>query len=232
MDEEYDAIVRCSISYRSPDRHETILELNKTARVGRAPGDGGVVLTPEDQSISGTSVEIERRDSQVVIRNTSSFAQLDVHHEQGVRFLFPGEELATTSNVVIAIPGSIYTHHVNIDIEGARPDVAPTTGTTPLISAPFSVPDERRGALVGLCAARFFPERLGSALLTATDIARLLSAAGDPVSAKAVNNKLQRLRADIAQRLDVYLDTREDLADWAIRQGHVTRSDVEQLLAQ
>lgn len=230
MHEEYDVNVRCSISYRSPDQHETILEVADEARIGRAPGDGGVTLTPEDQAISGTSVIVQRRNTQVVIRNTSSFAQLDVHQEQGVRFLFPGEELATTSNVVIAIPGSVYTHHVNVDVDGAIPDVAPATGTTPLLSAVFAVPEERRGALVALCAARFFPERLGSALLTATDIARLLTMAGEPVTAKAVNNKLQRLRNDIALRLNVYLDTREDLADWAIRQGHVSRSDVERLL--
>lgn len=229
MTEEYDVFVRCSISYRSPDQHETIFELADEVKIGRAPGIGGVILTPEDQSISGTSVIVERRRTQVVIRNTSSFAQIDVHQEQGVRFLFPGEELVTTSNVVIAIPGRVYTHHVNVDVVGAVPAAKPATGTAPLLGEGFAVPEERRSTLVALCAARFFPDRLGSALLTSTDIARLLTSAGEPVTAKAVNNKLQRLRNDIAIRLDVYLDSREDLADWAIRQGHVTRSDVERL---
>ena len=57
-----------------------------------------------------------------------------------------------------------------------------------------------------------------------------MTAAGEPVTAKAVNNKLQRLRTDIADKLGVYLDTREDLADWAIRQGHVSRGAVEALI--
>lgn len=232
MTKEYDLDVQCSISYRSPDQQETIRELEDSIAVGRSPGDGGITLTPEDQAISGTAVIVERRGAHVVIRNTSSFAQLDVHHEQGVRFLFPSEELVTTSNVVIAVPGSVYTHHVNVDVAGAEQASPAPTGTTPLFSGDFAVPSERKGALVGLCAARFFPERLGSALLTATEIARLITAAGETVTAKAVNNKLQRLRNDIAQRLGIYLDTREDLADWAIRNGHVSRSDVEQLLDQ
>ena len=224
--------MRCSISYRSPDRNESIVELADVIEIGRNPGRNGLVLTPEDQSISATSVVVERRDTQILIRNTSSFAQLDVHHEQGVRFLFPGEELVTTSNVVIAVPGSVFTHHINVDITEVITESVSPTGTIPLAHATFSVPDERLPSLIGLCAARFFPDRLGSALLSASEIARLLTTAETSVTPKAVNNKLQRLRTDIADRLGVYLDTREDLADWAIRQGHVTRSDVERILGQ
>lgn len=219
----------CEISYSSPDQRQVSCSLGEVTEIGRSPSDGGIRLTPEDQSISGTAFVVERRDRQVLIRNTSSYAQLDVHHEQGVRFLFPGEELVTAASVVVVVPGSVYTHTINIQVTGGVREPGPATGTTPLLRE-FAVPPERKRALVGLCAARFFPDRLGAALLSASDIAALLTAAGEPVTAKAVNNKLQRLRTDVAQKLGLYLDRREDLADWAIRQGHVTRSDVERLL--
>ncbi len=50
------------------------------------------------------------------------------------------------------------------------------------------------------------------------------------MTAKAVNNKLQRLRTEISERVGVFLETREDLADWAIKFGYVSKSDVDSLL--
>ena len=216
--------------YRSPDGQEYACEVTRDLAIGRSPAEGGVVLTPEDRAISGTALVVQVRQGHVAVRNASTFAQLDVKHQQGTRFLFPGEELTVRTDVVVTIPGTVYSHVVHVQVQGAQDASDPPTGTTPLVAEAFEVPSERRSALAGLCAARFFPDRFGSALLTATDIAKLMTAAGEPATAKAVNNKLQRLRTDIADKLGVYLDTREDLADWAIRQGHVSRSAVEALI--
>ena len=222
--------MKCNLVYRSPDGQEYACEVTRDLAIGRSPAEGGVVLTPEDRAISGTALVVAVREGHVVVRNASSFAQLDVQHQQGTRFLFPGEELAVRADVIVTIPGTVYSHVVHVQVEGAEDVNDPPTGTTPLVDEAFEVPAERRSALAGLCAARFFPDRFGSALLTATAIANLMTAAGEPVTAKAVNNKLQRLRTDIADKLGVYLDTREDLADWAIRQGHVSRGAVEALI--
>ena len=216
--------------YQSPDGQKHACEVTRDLAIGRSPAEGGVVLTPEDRAISGTALVVQVRQGHVAVRNASTFAQLDVKHQQGTRFLFPGEELTVRTDVVVTIPGTVYSHVVHVQVQGAQDASDPPTGTTPLVAEAFEVPSERRSALAGLCAARFFPDRFGSALLTATDIAKLMTAAGEPATAKAVNNKLQRLRTDIADKLGVYLDTREDLADWAIRQGHVSRSAVEALI--
>ena len=42
-----------------------------------------------------------------------------------------------------------------------------------------------------------------------------------------MNLKLQRLREDIERRFGVPLETREDLAEWAVRNGLVNRHDVD-----
>jgi hypothetical protein len=218
------------VTYRDPTGSVTALEVANSLTIGRDPQRASLVLTPSDPAVSGVAVVLAVRDAHVVVMNTSTYAQLDVLHEQGTRFLFPGEELATTSSVSISVPGSIYVHVVNVEVTGAPARAESPTGTKPLMSDPFSIPAERYLTLVGLCTARFRPERFGVALLTATQIAELISKSGDPVTPKAVNNKLQRLRDDIAARLGIYLDTRDDLADWAIRNGYVSRSDVDELL--
>lgn len=221
--------MRCVVSYKSPDGKEFDLQVNELVTVGRDPTKAKIVLSPMEDSISGIAVQITVRRNSVVIANTSSYAQIDVLHEQGTRFLFPNEELSTTSSVVVVVPGAIYRHQIQVNLSGLDAPAKDTALTTPLNQESFTVPDERRPALVALCASRFYPDRYGAALLSATEIAKLLSTSEVRTSAKAVNNKLQRLRNDIAARLGIYLDTRDDLADWAIRNGHVTRSDVDQL---
>jgi len=228
----YDAAVRCKVSYKSPDGEELSEVLKSEIAVGRDADRSDIVLTPLDNSISGVAVMIERDEDRVVLTNTSSFAQLDVLHEQGTRFLFPNEKLTVTSSVSISIPGSIFTHTVEVEVEGATEVSTSPSTTTPLQPEHFEVPEERKDTLILLCAPRFYPERFGSALLSAADIAKIITRSGEAVTAKAINNKLQRLRNDIAEKLHVYLDSREDLADWAIRNGHVTRSDVDTLLGE
>lgn len=218
------------MTYQPPGDGPITHQVTSSITAGRDPNKADIVLTPADNSISGSAVKIELGESGATITNTSSFAQLDILHQQGTRFLFPNEQLTITSSVSISIPGSVYTHTINIEIDGAQISSPSPESTTPLITGNFQVPEERRPALIALCAPRFYPDRFGSALLTATDIGKLISTDNETITAKAVNNKLQRLRNEIAHRLHTFLDSREDLADWAIRNGHVTRDDVDTLL--
>ncbi len=222
--------MRCQVSYRDPTGSVQVRGVDTSVSIGRDPARSDLLLTPPDPSISGVAVVIAIRDEHVVVRNTSTYAQVDVMHEFGTRFLFPGEELATSESLSVAVPSSTFRHVIQVEVEDAKSDVTGPTGTSPLMGSAFVVPPERHLSLVGLCAARFRPDRFGSALLSASEIAMLISKGGDTLTAKAVNNKLQRLRDDVAERLGLYLETREDLADWAIRNGYVTRSDVERLL--
>ena len=198
---------------------------------GRNPGDGGIVLSPEDGSVSSRAVEIFPTSEGVGIKNLSTYAQIDVYHDSGTRFLFPGETLETTSDVRVLIPGNVYSHQIDVKVESKKNKAKPTSkSTSRLVPADLTIPQERFPALVCLCLARFFPDRFGISLLSAAKIAELLSSPTELMTAKAVNHKLQRIREDIADRAEVYLDSREDLADWVIRNGYVSRSDAEGFL--
>lgn len=224
--------MKANFRYQSPDHQNVEGAIRKALIVGRNPGEQGLKLTPEDSAISAKAAEISVTANGITIRNTSSYAQIDVHHETGTRYLFPGEALETRSDTRVVIPGSVYSHQiwVEVSVVAEQPQHAAST-TTRVGPEEFSIANERLPALIGLCAARFFPERLGSGLLTATKIAEVLNQNGHHVTAKAVNNKLQRIREDAADRFGVYLDSREELADWAIKNGYVTRSHVVGLFA-
>lgn len=221
--------MRCVVRYRSPDHEHHEHTVRKSLLIGRSPGDKGLKLTPEDAAVSAIALELAAEAGFLRVRNRSSYAQIDVHHDQGVRFLFPGEALETTSSIRVVIPGSVYKHEVYVEVSGLKVEAAPT-GTRPLVDFQFEIAEERLPTAIMLCAARFFPDRFGHALMSANDIARALTERGYSVSPKAVNNKIQRTKEDIAERLEIYLDRREDLADWLIRNGHVSRAQVEDLM--
>ena len=205
-------------------------ELGSEVFIGRDPSDPGLALTPVDETISRNAAHLVVEKSRLKVTNTSSFAEIEVQHERGSRLLFPGEALETSGRVELVIRGEIFSHRIELapSVNAAEPESP--TGTRRLASMKYDVPAERRLSLIALCAARFEPDRFGSDLLSAKAISDLLTARGESVSPKAVNNKLQRIRDDVAHTLGVYLESREDLADWAIRNGHVTRSAVETLL--
>jgi hypothetical protein len=221
--------MQCVVRYQSPDHEDHEHTVKKSILIGRSPGGKGLRLTPEDSAVSSVALELTVESSFVRVKNRSSYAQIDVHHDQGVRFLFPGEALETTSSIRVVIPGSVYKHEIHVSVAGLKAEAAPT-GTRPLIDFQFGIAEERLPTVVMLCAARFFPDRFGHALMSANDIARTLSGRGYEVTPKAVNNKIQRTKEDIAEKLEIYLDRREDLADWLIRNGHVSRAQVEDLM--
>lgn len=221
--------MRCVVKYRSPDHEDHEHTVNKSLLIGRSPGEKGLRLTPEDSSVSSVALELTTESDALRVKNRSSYAQIDVHHDQGVRFLFPGEALETKSSIRVVIPGSVYKHEIHVEVFGLKAEATPT-GTRPLIDFQFVIAEERLPTAIMLCAARFFPDRFGHALMSANDISRTLAERGFEVTPKAVNNKIQRTKEDIAERLEIYLDRREDLADWLIRNGHVSRAQVEELM--
>ena len=217
------------VRYRPPaDGTEVCLESVNEIVVGRDPGPDGLALLPFDETISAQALRISQYPDGIRIENTSSFAGVEVLLEQGSRWLPPGDATTTPSPSTAVLVGDIYRHEVVLIPLETAPARVPT-GTRPSLVTSYQVPEERFPALVALCAARFYPDRFGTDLLTAPEIAKRISRQADApeVSSKAVNLKLQRLREDIERRFGVPLETREDLAEWAVRNGLVNRHDVD-----
>ena len=213
--------------YRPPaDGTEVCLESVNEIVVGRDPGPDGLALLPFDETISAQALRISQYPDGIRIENTSSFAGVEVLLEQGSRWLPPGDATTTPSPSTAVLVGDIYRHEVVLIPLETAPARVPT-GTRPrgneLSSSGGTIP----------CAScslrRAVSDRFGTDLLTAPEIAKRISREADApeVSSKAVNLKLQRLREDIERRFGVPLETREDLAEWAVRNGLVNRHDVD-----
>lgn len=218
-----------SVRYRPPaDGSEICFESVHEIVIGRDPGSDGLALLPFDETISARAVRVSQYPDGIRIENTSSFAGVEVLLEQGSRWLPPGDATTTPSPSTAVLVGEIYRHEIVLIPLETAPARVPT-GTRPSLVTSYQVPEERFPALVALCASRFYPDRYGTDLLSAPEIAKRISHGADApeVSSKAVNLKLQRLREDIERRFGVPLETREDLAEWAVRNGLVTRHDVD-----
>lgn len=200
--------------------------------VGRAPGGDGIVVGAEDQSVSARAITAYCAAGKVRLQNTSTYASIEISSSGGLRLLFPGESISVDTEIVARIPGRIESYPIRIAPTDQPESNQPKTGTRPLFDREPAIAEERHQVLTALCLPKFFPERFGSALLSARQVSRILEPHGVEVTPKAVNNKLQRLREQVADRHGVYLDTRADLADYAIRQGLVTLSDAQSMLEQ
>ncbi len=71
------------------------------------------------------------------------------------------------------------------------------------------------------------PKKYGVAPLTANEIAEKLNKAALDVTAKAVNNKIQRTREQVEEATGLYIEDREGLAQYLIRKGHITKAMVD-----
>jgi hypothetical protein len=198
--------------------------------IGREPGPEGLVVDADDQTISSTALKVTSGPGGVRIENCSSFATLEITNERGLRLLFPGESLLVAGNATVALAGETYTHKFDIHQVTQDLEVVAPTGTRQLAGSDVVISGERRLVLSAMCLARFFPERFGAALLSARDISNLLARSGIRVTPRAVNNKIQRVREQLSSRNGVYLDTREDLADFVIRRGLITVEDARGVL--
>lgn len=221
----------CYVTYTSPDGVAEInQQISGPISFGRDPINEGVALTPEDQTISSNAFELSTSNNRLVIKNTSSYSQITVQHDMGIRFLDPGEELRTTSSSIISVSGQIYSHTISVNIDGVQETKAASGETINPRPTEIRIADERMPTITAMCASRFFPERYGSKLISASTIAKALSKSGPKVTARAVNHKIQRTKDELSADHDLFLETREDLVDFLIRNGAVTRKMVEDLL--
>lgn len=221
----------CKVSYESPDGEVTLeRELSEPLILGRSPGDEGIILLPEDPTISSKAIRLETNDGILIVKNTSTYSELDIQHDKGIRFLFPGEELRTASSVVIVLRGQTYTHTINVTLEGSQQTKTSDGNTISLMPSDLQIPEERFPTMVALCASKFFPDRYGTALLNASEIAKALNRLGHNVSSKAINHKIQRTKDELSTSTGSFLDTRDDLAEFLVRNSLITREDVENLL--
>ena len=72
----------CKVSYESPDGEVTLeRELSEPLILGRSPGDEGIVLLPEDPTISSKAIRLETNDGILIVKNTSTYSELDIQHD-------------------------------------------------------------------------------------------------------------------------------------------------------
>ena len=216
--------------FKDPRTSETIVvEVDKCLHIGRAPKQPGLVLAKDDEYISANAIAVRVNSDGVQIGNTSSHSYIEIRTPQGLRVLFPGEQLLIPTAATVMLRGHTFTYRVEVDPGVLRVAQINRTGTKP-VNEPFIIAEERKSTLVVLCAAHFFPERYGQSPLKASDIAKMLTERGQKVTTKAVNNKLQRTREDIEEHTGDYVDDREALVNYLVRFGYVTLADVKELL--
>lgn len=217
----------CLITYRNPRTGETTtIEVERRLHIGRAPRQPGLVITDDDQFVSANAIEVRRSPEGVQIGNVSSHSHLEIRTDQGLRVLFPGEHLLVPGDASVLLQSSPYQYRIDVRPGAVVPRPRSRTGTRRL-DEELAIADERKPVLAALCAAHFLPERYGSSPLKASQIAALLSARGRRLTAKAVNNKIQRTREQIEEHTGEYLDDREGLIAYLVRHGHVTLADVK-----
>lgn len=206
------------------------INLSKKLVIGRDPGKEGLVVGPSDTYISSKAIELIRHRDGVEIRNTSSHAEVDVQQSNGLRHIFSGEAIVVISSFVIYLPSRDFTYHISVNIEGLEILEQRTGGTKSLLSQKIVISDERLPTLAGLCASFLYPGRFGTAPLKASEIADILTSRGHPVTAKAVKHKIQRTKDQVEQATGNYVDDREGLAQFLIRNRLVTADHVRYYL--
>lgn len=214
--------------WRVKSRQAAILQ--KSLIIGRDPGKGGLVVGPSDQYISSKAIQLVRRPDGVEIRNTSSHAEVNVQQSSALRHIFPGEGIVMISSFVIFLPSKDFTYQVRVTIEGLGATEQHVGATRNLISQKIVVSEERLPALAGLCASFLYPGRFGTSPLKASQIAAILTTRGHSVTAKAVKHKIQRTKDQVEQATGNYVDDREGLAQFLIRNRIVTAEHVKQYL--
>ena len=220
----------CTVTFKDPRTSETIVvEVDKRLNIGRAPKQPGLIIAENDEYISANAIEVRSNSDGVQIGNTSTHSFIEVRTPQGLRVLFPGEQLLVPTAATVMLRGQTYIYRIEVDPGVLRVAQIEKTGTKRIFEH-YKISEERKPTLVLLCAAHFFPERYGQSPLKASQIAKMLTERGQKVTTKAVNNKLQRTREDIEGHTGDYLDDREALVNYLVRFGYVTLTDVKGLL--
>ena len=220
----------CTVTFKDPKTSATIVvEVDKRLNIGRAPKQPGLIIAENDEYISANAIEVQPNSDGVQIGNTSTHSFIEVRTPQGLRVLFPGEQLLVPTAATVMLRGQTYIYRIEVDPGVLRVAQIEKTGTKRIFEH-YKISEERKPTLVLLCAAHFFPERYGQSPLKASQIAKMLTERGQKVTTKAVNNKLQRTREDIEGHTGDYLDDREALVNYLVRFGYVTLADVKGLL--
>lgn len=224
--------VSFQIHYRDPTtRQEHDLEIDRDLSIGREPSANGLVVSAAslDFTISSDAVLIYGEQDRVVVHNTSSYALVEVIRPSGSLQLAPQEKLALAETATVIIPGEAYRHEITITLpQPAVSDRTPSS-TRSLIPEGYQVPDERREVLAHLCAPLYYPHRF-SPNQTAREIATRIERNGQVVTAKEVNNKIQRTKDGVEEKCLTELATRQELAAYLVEHQLITKTDVDGLV--
>jgi len=221
--------VECNVSFLDPlTRHQSDLVIGKKLCIGRNPGASGLVVGSSDNYVSSIAVELSKKVDELVIWNRSSHSELDIRTQKGLRVLFPDEKFSVRESATIIIPSKDFTYKIEVGVVGAPQIRESTSDTRRLDGHDLSIAAERIPTLCGLCASYFYPKKYGVAPLTANEIAEKLNKSSLDVTAKAVNNKIQRTREQVEEATGLYIEDREGLAQYLIRKGHITKAMVDE----
>ena len=221
--------VSFQISYRDPSSGAVHhLVVSESIRAGRAPSGDGLILSSAvpDQTISSNAVLMAETEGQVVVRNTSSYAEIEVQRSADPMKLQKGEELKLTGEATIIVPGRIFNHKIMVN-----PDVAVEVGTTPtgttsFLPSDYELPPERKEVLAHLCAPIFYPDRF-STRQTSSDISMRIQRRGTSVTPKEVNNKIQRTKDSVEEKCLTELNNRDELAAFLVTHKLIIRRDIQ-----
>ena len=218
----------------------TRYRLTELVRFGRGTGCE-IVLDPEDRSISRLAGTIHRHGPAWLLRNASSRATFHLHRVDGaIERVRPGDrprELDTRDE--IEVPTAGFPHRLRLFLP-VRPDDRTDPGmhlSTPTENLPGLVTrDDLRldrnqwQLLSALMIGWVLPHRYGREPTDDDTIIRLITLPGEePITRKAVQLRIKRLRERIAEQSGEPLATRWDLCHWAEQSLIVTVTDIDQL---
>jgi len=221
-------MMECTVNFVDPGtgRHDSIV-MGKSLLIGRKPGKNGFVVGGNDEYVSSIAVELTKGNNELNICNRSSHTEIDLRIDNGVRILFRGDKIAVRESATVIIPSSVYMYKIDLALTDLKPFERHSTDTQKLDGHDLILAVERIPSLCGLCAFAFYPEKYGAAPLTANQIAAKLRNNYPTLTAKAVNNKIQRTREQVEEATGNYLDDREALAHYLTRKGHISRAMVD-----
>ena len=223
-------MVSFEIVYRDPSTHtEQTLVVQKSVVVGRDPAEEGLQLSAglPDMTISANAMRIIEEQGRVAVHNTSSYAALQISRASGALILSPGEALVLSESASVTVPGEVFEHEIRIVLSEAKHWAPEPIGTRSVLPEDYELPEERRETMAHLCAPLFYPRRF-NLRQKAPEIARRISKSGQKVTAREINNKIQRTKDSIEEKCLTELETREDLARYLVEHGIITKTDVDE----
>jgi hypothetical protein len=232
-EEDYGPLMSFEVVYLDPtDGEIRTIDVEVGLVAGRDPGDGGLALgsAKVDMTLSSKAVAFLQKGDELEIRNTSTYANIEVQRSVGALFLAPGEAFIAHETISIVIPGDSFRHEIRLNFAPGKSSMSVNaSGTRTFIPTDLGLPKERQSVLAALCAPLFYPNEYNNELMTAPDIARFLRRFGEDVTPKAVNHKIQRTKDALEEKLGTYIGSRQELAVILRDTGLVNRADIDRL---